>query len=383
MKSVGIITICKCNNYGAELQAFATQKKIEQMGYNSELINYIYYKSWNFHDTKMSCPLRRMGLKDKMMYWLKYRFVNFVLEKLWVHFDIATRIRTERFNEFHEKNSKFSKPYYSMDALYLSDIKYDKYVIGSDQVWNPSASSNIEPYFLTFAPCSSKKISYASSFGVSELDESYKEKYKKWLTSLDMISVRENAGKKLVSNLCGKETEVVIDPTLLLGKSEWEKVAVPYENVPSRYVLVYDLAYSGTLYKLAKEVAKKLGISVCRICKRSFKMNEIPGICNILDAGPAEFLSLVENAECVITNSFHGTAFAINFNVPFYSVLDREKKNNSRIIDLLNLLGLSDRIVWNNEIPENLCVDIDYVDVEHELSKLKKESVEYLVRALS
>ena len=119
---IGIITIVKVNNYGAELQAFALQKKLELLGYRSEIIDYLYYKNWNFNDTAMSKPFISMGIKAKAVYWAKYRLVNFLLAKVFPVFNKSVRLRLLRFDSFHRRNTKFSRQYRSMPDLYNAKL---------------------------------------------------------------------------------------------------------------------------------------------------------------------------------------------------------------------------------------------------------------------
>ena len=214
---IGVITIEQVNNYGAELQATATVKVLQGMGYEAEIIDYCYYKNWNFKDTKISAPFVSMSAKGRLMYWVKYRLVNRIVAKVLPMLYPTVRRRIRRFDDFHKINTRMSKRYLSMPDLYHAKMNYDVYVVGSDQVWNPSASSSIEPYFLTFAPKEAKKISYASSFGVSNIPASLYEKYKKLLSNIDSLSVREQTGVCLVKALTGRDATCVLDPTLLLN----------------------------------------------------------------------------------------------------------------------------------------------------------------------
>lgn len=381
MKSIGIITIVKVNNYGAELQAFALQKKIEQLGYSSEIIDYIYYKNWRFHDTKESCPLIPMGNKARISYLIKYRLINFILDKIVPLFHKPTSKRLRRFDDFHKYNTRFSRSYRSMQQLYNTCIDYDIYVVGSDQVWNPAASSSIEPYFLTFAPKNTKKFSYASSFGVATIPSGIQERMATLLGNIDTISVREDSGITLVKQLTGKDALLVVDPTLLLTKEEWNNYMKPYPSMPRHYVLIYQLSESNVIVDAAMKIGRERNMPVYRICKRSFRVEKNDGVINILDAGPAEFLSLIAKADYLVTNSFHGTAFAVNFNIPFYTIVSSKKNNNSRMVSLLKLLDLSDRLV-----EEDICEDsidptksIDFKKPNDSLTAFRNKSMTYLV----
>lgn len=384
MNKIGIITIDKVNNYGAELQAFALQKKLELSGFQSEIIDYLYYKNWRFKDTKASRPFVPLDTKGKITYWIKYRLLNFILEEILAILNGNIRRRMTRFNDFHRQNTRFSKTYYSMPQLYKDKLNYDVFIVGSDQVWNPMSSFSIEPYFLTFAPKNARKVSYASSFGVSAIPANLKDRFRKLLDNLDYISVRELSGVTLVKELSNKKADLVLDPTLLLNKTDWSKIMSPYPNMSQKYILIYQLSDSDAIVKLALRISKQYNLKVYRICKRAYANTHNEGIINITDAGPAEFLSLIYNATYMITNSFHGTAFSINFNIPFYSIISAKKKNNSRLESLLNITELSSRLL-RDDIPIesiNISDQVDYTIANEQLNLYRKESEEYLLDSI-
>ena len=380
---IGLITIVKVNNYGAELQATATQKFLELMGYETEIIDYCYYKTWNFKDTKMSEPFVPMGMKDRLVYWVKYRVIAFLVACVFPLINKKVAVRSMRFAQFHRDNTKMSRQYMSMDELYGAKMDYDVYMVGSDQVWNPAASSSIEPYFLTFAPKGAKKVTYASSFGVSRIISELEKQYAELLTNIDSISVREQTGVELVKKLTGKKAELVLDPTLLLTKEQWKPMMKQYPGISRRYILIYQLLPSADLPALALKLSKENSCVVYYLTKRAYGIKVSKGIKAIYDAGPAEFLSLIENAVCVVTNSFHGVAFSINFNTPFYAVLNPNRESNARIESLLDQIGVNDRIIYEGE---------DYMhkevywgrkeDVDEKLIALKQKSINYLNSSL-
>lgn len=383
MKKVGVITICKCNNYGAELQAFATYRILTLLGYDAEIIDYIYYKTWNFKDSKMSRPLVPLGSKGKLLYWIKYRLINALVDKVLPWVNKNAKKRKKRFIEFHQSNNQFSHSFYSMTNLYNNVPIYDIYLTGSDQVWNPAASSSIEPYFLTFAPKGKKKVAYAASFGVSMIPDNLKEAYGKWLRSYDSIGVREAAGVTLAKELSGKEAVWVADPTLLLNKEQWQPFMKSYEGISKEYVLIYQLLPSVTLQQLAIKVAQTKRCKVFYVAKRALGVKVIKGIEVIYDAGPAEFLSLIANASCVITNSFHGTAFSVNFGTPFYTVLKENRSSNTRLISLLDQVRLTEHIVYEGDSLTNIHDSSFDKSVTTELlNNMRTKSLSYLTQAL-
>lgn len=377
---IGIITIVKVNNYGAELQAYATAKKLQQMGYEAEIIDYLYYKSWRFRDTRMSNPFIPLKAKGKCLYWMKYRLVGFLMDTLVPFFLPYQRRRIKRFSDFHTNNTPFSKQYRSMDDLYRNPPRYDIYMTGSDQVWNPSASSSIEPYFLSFAPPKAKRVSYAASFGVNKIDEGLQSRYAKLLSGYDRIGVREAEGCELVRQLCGKEAAWVLDPTLLLEKKDWMEVSKRYPKTPQHYILIYQLSNSQSIVALARRLGKEKNMPIIRITKRAYSVRNDDGILNILDAGPSEFISLITGADYVLTNSFHGTAFSINMSAPFWTIVSEKKTNNSRIESLLRMVGLEERMLFDNCNIDDIDTDkpIPYVEVLQRLAMERQKSEKFL-----
>lgn len=375
---IGIITILKVNNYGAELQAFATQYILKKLGYNAEIIDYLFYKNKKHIKTKASSPVFTFPLILKIK-----EFLYPILERV----KNLTHIRNSNkrnlaFENFHIENTSISKSFRSIDELYDTDLDYDVYIVGSDQVWNPNIYSSLEPYFLSFAPKTAKKISYASSFGVCEIPDYTKEYYKNKLQSLDSISVRENDAVDLVKKISGKTAQLVLDPTLLLTKDEWLKVAKPMHIDKSNYILIYELTPCKYIRNLANYIKERLGFEIIRICKSAAKEDTNNDILNICTAGPSEFLYLFSNAQYIITNSFHGTVFSLLFEKEFYTVLPIRKKNNSRQRCLLNLFGLTDRLLEENSVFPILGKTINYYNVKNILEKEKNKSIAYLKESI-
>lgn len=383
---VGIITILRVNNYGAELQAFALQRKLEILGFESEIINYLYYKNWRYQDTPESKPFVPMSTSKKVKYFLMYRIANFFLDEVLSIFYKPLSNRLNRFENFHKVNTKLSKEFKSFRKLYAEKHPYNAFIVGSDQVWNPSASASIEPFFLTFAPADSKKVAFASSFGVSEIEDFLAPKYKSLLNNIQYIGVREAQGVDLIKKITGRDVNKVLDPTFLLNKQEWNNFMVAYPKFSSSdYIVIYQLSESPAIIALAHHIAAVKNIPIYRICKRAINVEENPGIINILDAGPSEFLWLIKNASYVITNSFHGTAFSINLNTPFYTVLSKKKKNNSRLESVLSLFGLSNQLLYDNmemtSVDVNRPIDFDSVNTKMEVER--SASLNFLTNVLN
>ena len=379
MNKVGIITILKVNNYGAELQAYATQAILNAIGYDAEIIDYLFYKNPGHIKTGKSKPVFKFGLKKKLAEW-GYPIKTLITATFSKG---NNETRKKRFEKFHSDNTKLSKCYRSIDELYKADLDYDTYVVGSDQVWNPGIYSSILPYMLDFAPAGKRRISYASSFGVSSIAENQQAFYKEHLSKFSAISVREKNAVELVKELSGKEATWVLDPTFLLNKEDWMKVAKYPYDIRNRYILVYELIPSPYLMELAKIMSQEKGMTIVRICKDSAPETKEEGIISITDAGPAEFIGLFANADMIVTNSFHGTAFSVNFGKDFYTVTPLHKQNNSRQQSLLGLFSLNDRLLLEGtDINTISRTPIDYNAVNSKLEEEREKSINYLKSAI-
>lgn len=378
VKKIGIITILKVNNYGAELQAYATQKVLQLMGYDAEIIDYLFYKNPRHKRTKMSRPTARLSLKKHL------EEILFPIVAQWKarKYRDLQRVRNAKFERFHDENTKKSECYDSIDKLKSAKLDYDVLMTGSDQVWNPEIYSSLDPYFLKFGDEKMKRMAYAASFGVSQVPDDVINYYKEALMCYSAIGVREDNAVNLVKSLSGKDATLVLDPTLMLNKEQWMKVAKPVEGLPDKpFVLIYESSDIPYLKQVAMYISEKTGLPIVRVCKNASPEDKESKIMNIIDAGPAEFLYLFDKADYVVTNSFHGTAFSINFGKQFYTVIPNRKSNNSRQRSLLNLMGCENRMLTEGrEMPA-----IERLDTDRILGRLEEErqkSINFLKNAI-
>ena len=381
MKKIGIITISKTNNYGAELQAYASQKKLQLLGYDAELIDYLYYKHKKHQETKESLPAIEFSKIEKLKHSLLYRVVSPFYEDFLCFFSSKINNRKKNFISFHKTNTKYSPEYRNINELYKANHKYEVYIAGSDQIWNPSTGTSMAPYFLEFAPKDKLKMSFASSFGVSEIDKKYYPLYKEYIANLDVIGVREDDGVQLIKEISGRDATRVLDPTLLLTPQEWKGVITKPINRARKYVIIYVLHESEPLIKIAHYIQEKLGYEIIKLTKRAYSNATYPKVINIEDQGPDGYIDLFMNAAFVLTNSFHGTAFSTNFNVPFFAVLNRERKNNSRMVNFLNMVDLNNRIVWEdiNDFSQlDTLFNVDFTNANQILEKERENSVSFI-----
>lgn len=354
MKKIGIVTIHSDLNYGAALQAYALNQYLRNKGYTSEIINYIKIPN---HPREYPFPVN-----------IAYKLMNLP--------------RFRRYRSFL-KSSVSQRAYHSVEDM-MTDFSddYDIVMSGSDQVWNPTCGGLIDKlnpvYYLAFADKDKyKKIAYASSLGSYRFADDEKPRIKQWLGEYSHLSTRELSGGEYLGELLGIEVKVVLDPTLLLNKNGWMEVARPV-GISDKYILVYYIDEIAECVAYARKIADKTGWKVAMMTNTA---KRFPGVdINIPFCGPAQFLWLFANAQYVVTNSFHGTAFSVNFNKDFISVI----KHNSpqRAQTLLKNVGLSDRLLTDISQVESLSDTIDWQQANAKLETLRKDSTDYLINAI-
>ena len=376
---IGIITIQNVNNYGAELQSYALCRKLNKMGYDAEIINYLFGINPNhrFDGEKRTVPISlKQIVKVKLLPIVQDMFCSFYPKN--------KKIRNQRFDDFHATYNRLTETVYpSVKSLSDADFDYDVICIGSDQVWNYLKGYSLEPFFASFDKKSTKKISYGSSIGLSSISKEAEGVFKDALSVFSHLSVREQQASELLGKLLHRDIEVVLDPTLLLGSKEWLEVA-KFDMCPTyKYILVYIVTIKPCNYvlELARHIAKRRNLQIVRICRDAYPEHSGNDVNEILTAGPSDFVGLFSRAEFVVTNSFHGTVFSINFSKPFYSVIKNHHLTNSRLTGILQKFDLEKRIVTVGSPFPDIC-DIDYAISMEKLSKERLHSLEYLRKAL-
>ena len=376
MKSIGIITYHHYYNYGTMLQAYALQKKMELLGYESELID--------FKQNNTPTTLRLIGIRIK-------RLPAYIRERkkystLAVSKDKFSE-RNRAYEEFYKKYLKVgSQKYTTSDELKTNPPVYDGYVVGSDQTWNPYVANNPKAFYLSFVADDRKKGSYAPSLAVSQLTEEQKIMFCERLKGFRFLSCRESVGTKLLEETLDRQVTNVIDPTLLLDRNEWENVSSE-EKIDKPYILTYFLGDVKEHRDFVHKLAKQTGLKIVAIPVSYLDI--IDPVEEKHWVGPDKFLSLIKNAEYVCTDSFHGTMFSINFGVKFFSFCktkDAEKSSeNSRLYSALELFSLSSRLVniKNEEQLLRELPEIDYGTVRMTLDQERKRAVEYLSEMLA
>ena len=315
---IATITCQNANNHGARLQCYALVKYLQLQGHEVEVIDYR--------------PDYMRGVAP--LFYIPKSLKDFI--KLFVYLPnrIIAGKRYEEFEAFSKKWIPRTKIYWSIDELRQDPPKADVYIAGSDQIWNTSFRNGTDPgYYLDFGPDDVRRESFAASFATEELVPSSVDFVKEHLRRFDKITVREQSALKILEKL-GIQGELQDDPVFMLTKEQWDEVA-DGTGAGEKYVLVYDFYLGDDIKKKAQEIAKEHGLKIYAICSAPLRYADK----NFEYSGPETFVSLIKNASYVVSNSFHGTVFAMIYNVPFV-VLNRPDGLNVRMRDLLERKGM-------------------------------------------
>lgn len=362
------ITCHHVYNYGASLQAHALMFYIGELGHDVEVIDYMpdYIR-------------KHISIWDIGPRWKKNLFIRLAYYCYVVPKRLAKKESRNRFDEFSKEFLKVTRRYNSYEELLKDTPLANVYFCGSDQIWNPTINNGLDPaFYIDFAPKNSIRASYAASFSVASIEEKYKAFISEELSKLDFISVREKTGIAIINGLkINKDAVNVLDPVFLPSYEHWQSMAyVPkYKN----YILVYDQENNKTIKDIAMELSRKTGKKI--VAFEDLYPRNYADV-KIKQSGPIDFISLIANADYVITNSFHCSAFSIIFGREFYVVPRSHQKENSRMADLLDALSIRKHMINSVELLDN-SENIEYTSVNKKLSSLRKVSYDYIDKVLS
>ncbi len=349
MKKCGVITLHDNVNYGNRLQNYAVMKVLEKIGC-----------------VGANCRKSRLFI-------LIGAYVAKVFFKIF-----GVNNKYARYNR-HAKGIIFTHKYIENGATdevtEKNKYRLDYVLCGSDQIWNPKWAG--QPHFFAAMVPPQKRISYAASVGVSEIPKNRKSDYTKYLTEMKAISVREEAGAKIVKELTGRDAELLVDPTLMLEKTEWQKISKkPKFNVPEKYILTYFLGdLSEENEKYIKSICEETGYSIINLNRNTPNKYWYT-------TGPDEFVYLIEHASIMFTDSFHGTVFSVLMGIPFlvFERVDTLGNMNSRIDTLLNTLQLQN-VRFENQRSDEIFKK-DYSHIPNILKRERGKAIAFLKNAM-
>ena len=363
---VAIISRHAVSNYGSFYQALALEKAILNLGYDACTINYINLSEKSYRLSKIDISNSRWNKN------ILRRFIFYLI-------DIPNRtIQFSRFAKFRKEALDLTEEFNSIDEIDSNKINANIYCTGSDQVWNETINNKLDnAYFLDFLDSNIMRFSYAASFGKSTINDSNVNFVKSCLSKYNKISVREDTGVQLLRNL-HLSSEQVLDPTFLLTGNEWRKISKDYKVNYNNYILLYQIHKNNDMLDYARKYAAQYGYKLINVSvsfldkKANVKLEWLPDY--------KKLLSLFDNAKCVITDSFHATAFSINLNTNFVTFLP--KQSTSRNQSVLRLFGLENRAINKDSdftIPEST---INFVKVNKILEKERENSINWLANTL-
>lgn len=374
---IGIITINDNNNYGNRLQNYATQEVLKTLGCEVETIVNNPICINKEHGNKIILLFKKITKKSfiALISITASIFKKILISK---YNNKIINKRANAFKQFTEDNIVETQFVISRDNIpsNLAD-KYDYFISGSDQVWNPQFRMCSPVDFLTFAP-PMKRISYAASFGIQSIPVEYIKDYSKWLSEMECLSVREESGADIIKELTGRNANVLVDPTMMLSKDKWFSVSCTDINKPRReYLLTYFLGkVSKITMNLTRQIATDNKLEIIRLADTKDKARFI--------AGPSEFIDYINSATVIFTDSFHGVIFSILLEKPFvvFERVDNSLSMNSRIETLLSKFNMQSRKWENIQDGENL-FQIDYSHVAPILEFEREKTINYLKEALN
>ena len=359
---IGILTFHCAHNYGAVLQCYALQETLKSMGHDVEVIDY--------RPKYLVAPYKKFYIN---------RFISGELIKTIKKIIREFLLFNIRFKRYYAFNH-FIKTYFNLsEKIQGNNIpsKYDVYIMGSDQIWNPCITLAFDDVYFgnfIFSKNDKKYIAYAASLGISSLNEDAKKYFQSALNNFNGIGVRESSMVKILQPLTNKKIEIVLDPTLLVNPKIWDNITKT-PIIKGKYVLIYQVKGDENTKRIAELIAKEIGANVIEltaIISARFNKNKLQY------ESPENFLGFIKNASFIVTTSFHGTAFSIIFNRPFYSI--SLGGNDTRVLSILKNVGLENRLIPKDCSPK--FSEIDYSDVNINISKLRNKSKDFLIKEI-
>ena len=388
MKKTAIVSCYFQPNYGSMLQALATQMALDELGYDNETIC-IDGLNREIRTAKIRYFARASLTSDILLSKAGMAMARMRRKLSRGTYTQMMQARLQAFSDFQTGHFRMSESYGSRAELTQACAeKYSAVLVGSDQLWLP-ANIAADYYTLSFVPDSVNTIAYATSFGQSQLPRASERAAMKFLSCIRHIGVREKSGQKIVAKLTGRRVPVVADPTLLFDGREWMRVQQEAPLFEGEYIFCYFLGNNPRHREFASRLSAETG---CRIVDLQHVDEYVRSDEDYADetpwaVGPGDFLNLIRNAQWVLTDSYHCTAFSMQYERKFFTFRRYHRKTkqstNSRLDTLLAQCGVTERLLsGEEEISACTGLEIDFADVHSRIARLREYSWKYLTDAL-
>lgn len=365
MKKIGIITFHNSYNCGSMLESYAIQEIIKKNIGSAEIIDF-----------------SSEGQKELYSVFEKNNSIKKIIKNILIlpHYRRVV-FNNKKYEEFRNKNFNLSEKVDSF--LQLNDENYSAVVAGSDQIWNVTISDFNDAYLLPWVK-NAKKIAYSPSFGAKNPEKFSKNKdaFLKMLSDFDALSVREFNGQKWIKNMINVEVPVLLDPTLLLEKINYEKIEDSNFSPNYKYLFFYSPSFNRDICKFVKKVAEQNNLKVVTWSTKSYYVKNVKKFNFILPSyeSPSVYLNLIKKAELVLTTSYHGTIFSTIYRKKFFTIKNGGMfGDDDRVKTLLDQIDMKDNLIsYNFDEDFDYLKDINYSNYDKEVPLLKKKSIEYL-----
>ncbi|AJA56030.1 polysaccharide pyruvyl transferase family protein [Lactococcus lactis] len=365
MKKIGIITFHNSYNCGSMLETYAIQTILRKNNLETEIVNF----SSDGQKELYSVYFKQLTLKNFLKNILLFFSYNRIAHN------------NAMYEKFKQQNFYLSKEYSTGDII--DEKNYSTVVAGSDQIWNITIKDADDAYFLNWVK-EAKKVAYAPSFGAKRISDYAVnvDAYRDYLNDFDALSIRERNGKQWIKDLINKEVDVLLDPTLLLEKSDYDLIVANDIQVEEDYIFFYSPSFNIEICDYVKKIADKYNLKVITWSTKSYTTKFVKKYGFKLPdyEDPSVYLYLIKNAKLVITTSYHGTIFSTIYRKNFITVKNGDMYgDDDRVTTLLDQLGMLERLIpydFNSDF--NYLSDVDYSNYEYALQPLKDKSLYFL-----
>jgi polysaccharide pyruvyl transferase WcaK-like protein len=366
---VGLLTFHNALNHGAALQVYALQQTIKDMGADCEIIDYVNEHRKNCYNmiNYAEKELKKKNIGSAIKYCIGSLFMG---------------RRRQQFSKFYNKYLHCTDICFaSSEEAKMLNGKFDKFIVGSDQVWNHNNDGIDFAFFLDFVDEDNKKIAYAPSFGLMTIPEDLKSAYGENIGRIKYLSARESYGVQLIKDLTGRKAELVLDPVFLLSKKKWLSL---YSNTQKKkkYIFCYtnrsnqwkDFLEQTRFSIKEYEIYKLTSLTIKDFINPKVKIN--------FSISPAKFIEVMASAELIVSASFHCIAMSIILNIPFVAILTGDQGKDERLLNMLRITGLESRILNGKMTLNDVNKPIDFPRVEKKLEEYRNKSISFLKNAI-